>query len=66
MFVSSVNEVICHGIPDHRKLKDGDIVNLGKHAPIPSGFPVIAHATQMYLYTMTVCRNLALFNTVVT
>ncbi len=25
---TSVNEVICHGIPDSRKLKDGDIVNL--------------------------------------
>ncbi|MFM7508695.1 MAG: type I methionyl aminopeptidase [Actinomycetota bacterium] len=25
---SSVNEVICHGIPDSRRLTDGDIVNL--------------------------------------
>lgn len=25
---SSVNEVICHGIPDDRKLGDGDIVNI--------------------------------------
>jgi methionyl aminopeptidase len=25
---SSVNEVVCHGIPDDRPLKDGDIVNL--------------------------------------
>ena len=25
---SSVNEVICHGIPDSRKLEQGDIVNL--------------------------------------
>lgn len=24
----SVNEVICHGIPDHRPLQDGDIVNV--------------------------------------
>ena len=23
-----MNEVICHGIPDQRPLKDGDIVNL--------------------------------------
>lgn len=29
---SSVNETICHGIPDHRKLKEGDIINLGKEA----------------------------------
>ncbi len=25
---TSVNEIICHGIPDSRKLEDGDIVNL--------------------------------------
>ncbi|KAH9733149.1 methionine aminopeptidase 1A [Citrus sinensis] len=25
---TSVNEVICHGIPDSRKLEDGDIVNI--------------------------------------
>ncbi|KAG0183567.1 Methionine aminopeptidase 1 [Apophysomyces sp. BC1034] len=25
---TSVNEVICHGIPDKRPLKDGDIVNI--------------------------------------
>lgn len=28
LFPSSVNEVVCHGIPDSRKLQDGDIVNL--------------------------------------
>ncbi len=26
---SSVNEAICHGIPDKRKLVEGDIVNIG-------------------------------------
>jgi methionyl aminopeptidase len=25
---TSVNEVICHGIPDSRKLRDGDIINI--------------------------------------
>jgi methionyl aminopeptidase len=25
---TSVNHVVCHGIPDERKLKDGDIVNI--------------------------------------
>ena len=25
---SSINEVICHGIPDSRRLEDGDIVNI--------------------------------------
>lgn len=27
-FCTSVNEVVCHGIPDQRPLEDGDIVNL--------------------------------------
>lgn len=27
-FCTSINEVICHGIPDQTKLKDGDIINL--------------------------------------
>jgi methionine aminopeptidase len=26
--IRSVNEVICHGIPDSRPLENGDIVNL--------------------------------------
>lgn len=26
-FFRSVNEVICHGIPDMRPLEDGDIMN---------------------------------------
>lgn len=26
---TSVNEVICHGIPDQRPLQDGDLINLG-------------------------------------
>lgn len=26
-FARSVNEVICHGIPDQRELQEGDIVN---------------------------------------
>lgn len=25
----SVNEAICHGIPDKRKLREGDIINIG-------------------------------------
>ncbi|HHQ4594570.1 type I methionyl aminopeptidase [Aeromonas veronii] len=25
---TSVNDVICHGIPNHKKLRDGDIINL--------------------------------------
>ena len=30
-YFRSVNEVICHGIPDSRKLEDGDIVNSKYH-----------------------------------
>lgn len=25
---TSINEIICHGIPDRRKLQEGDIVNV--------------------------------------
>ncbi|KAG6846593.1 Methionine aminopeptidase 1, partial [Arthromyces matolae] len=25
---TSVNEVVCHGIPDQRKLREGDIINI--------------------------------------
>ena len=34
----SVNEVICHGIPDSRPLEEGDIVNLDISLYTPEGF----------------------------
>src|SRR5579884_1548456 len=34
---TSVNHVICHGIPDDRKLKEGDIVNIDV-TPIVDGW----------------------------
>jgi len=44
---TSVNEVICHGIPDSRPLDDGDIVNIditayihGVHGDTDATFPV--------------------------
>lgn len=44
---TSVNEIICHGIPDQRKLKDGDVLNLdvtiykgGYHADLNETFLV--------------------------
>jgi methionyl aminopeptidase len=44
---TSVNEVICHGIPDNRALEEGDIVNLdvtiyldGMHGDTNATFPV--------------------------
>ncbi|KAJ6596860.1 peptidase M24, structural domain-containing protein [Mycena vulgaris] len=44
---TSINEVICHGIPDQRKLKEGDIINLdisvyyqGFHGDVNATYPV--------------------------
>ncbi|KAJ7920591.1 peptidase M24, structural domain-containing protein [Mycena leptocephala] len=44
---TSVNEVICHGIPDQRKLREGDIINLdvsvyyqGFHGDLNGTYPV--------------------------
>ncbi len=44
---TSVNEVICHGIPDSRRLEDGDIVNIditayigGVHGDTDATYPV--------------------------
>jgi len=44
---TSVNEVICHGIPDHRPLQEGDIINLdislyygGFHSDLNATYPV--------------------------
>ncbi|KII86769.1 hypothetical protein PLICRDRAFT_43435 [Plicaturopsis crispa FD-325 SS-3] len=44
---TSVNEVICHGIPDQRKLQEGDIINIdvtlyydGFHGDINATYPV--------------------------
>ncbi|KAH9951332.1 methionine aminopeptidase [Amylocystis lapponica] len=44
---TSVNEVICHGIPDQRKLQEGDIINIdvtvfydGFHGDVNETYPV--------------------------
>jgi methionyl aminopeptidase len=44
---TSVNEVICHGIPDARPLEEGDIINLdvtlyldGMHGDCSASFPI--------------------------
>lgn len=43
----SINEVICHGIPDQRKLQEGDIINIdvslyydGMHGDLNETYPV--------------------------
>ncbi|KAI0281364.1 methionine aminopeptidase [Russula aff. rugulosa BPL654] len=35
---TSINEVICHGIPDQRKLQEGDIINIGTSYYSHDGF----------------------------
>jgi methionyl aminopeptidase len=40
----SVNEVVCHGIPDNRLLKDGDIVNVDV-TPVLNGYYADANQT---------------------
>ncbi|KAJ8594327.1 methionine aminopeptidase [Rhizopogon salebrosus TDB-379] len=44
---TSINETICHGIPDRRKLQEGDIINLdislyldGFHSDLNATYPV--------------------------
>ncbi|VDB82934.1 unnamed protein product [Peniophora sp. CBMAI 1063] len=44
---TSINEVICHGIPDQRKLLEGDIINIdvtlykdGYHGDVNATYPV--------------------------
>eukprot|EP01083_Nonionella_stella_P194969 718614_1 len=51
---TSVNEVICHGIPDARKLEDGDIVNIditvyfkGHHGDLNETF-LVGNVEQKY------------------
>lgn len=43
---TSVNDVVCHGIPEDRVLKDGDIINVDV-TPILNGF--YADSSRMYL-----------------
>jgi methionyl aminopeptidase len=60
---TSVNEVICHGIPDSRPLEDGDIVNLdvtifleGMHGDTNATFPV-GDVDQQSLHLIEVTRE---------
>jgi methionyl aminopeptidase len=43
---TSINEVVCHGIPEERKLKEGDILNVDV-TPILAGF--YGDSSRMYL-----------------
>ncbi|KDE04307.1 methionine aminopeptidase 1 [Microbotryum lychnidis-dioicae p1A1 Lamole] len=61
---TSVNEVICHGIPDARPLEDGDIVNLdvtlyynGFHGDLNATYPVGTKASDENLRLMKTARQ---------
>lgn len=66
---TSVNEVICHGIPDNRPLQDGDIVNLditvyykGVHADLNETYGVgtISNASIHLIKTAYRCMDEAM------
>ena len=66
---TSVNEVICHGIPDRRKLENGDIVNVdvtvyynGWHGDLNETFVVgeASESTQLLVKTTYECLHKAI------
>ncbi|KAL7004530.1 Methionine aminopeptidase 1 [Cystobasidiomycetes sp. EMM_F5] len=68
-FCSSVNEVICHGIPDLRPLEEGDIVNLdvscyykGFHGDLNATYPVgkIDADSERLIRTARACLDAAI------
>ncbi len=56
----SVNEVVCHGIPSHKKLKDGDIVNIDITV-IKDGYH--GDTSKMFIVGQTTPRNKKLVET---
>jgi len=66
---TSINEVICHGIPDSRKLRDGDILNIdvsvyknGFHADLNETYLVgnVDEAGKKLVQTTYECLELAI------
>ena len=47
---TSVNEVICHGIPDKRKLQEGDIINIGEPPWLYGPHPILTCQSDVSLY----------------
>ena len=52
----SVNEIVCHGIPDDRPFEDGDIVNLdvtiykdGYHGDVNETY-LVGHVKEKYVH----------------
>ncbi|GLB43111.1 putative removes the N-terminal methionine from nascent proteins [Lyophyllum shimeji] len=67
--VRSINEVICHGIPDQRKLREGDIINIdvslyfeGYHADLNATYPVgeISEDDKKLIRTSRTCLDEAI------
>ncbi|GAA6025361.1 hypothetical protein JCM10207_001363 [Rhodosporidiobolus poonsookiae] len=61
---TSINEVICHGIPDARPLEDGDIINLdvtlfhgGLHGDLNATYPVGSSVSQENLDLIACSRE---------
>ncbi|BGP46294.1 Methionine aminopeptidase 1 [Rhodotorula kratochvilovae] len=61
---TSINEIICHGIPDARPLEDGDIINLdvslyhgGYHGDINATYPVGPSVPQQSLDLIACSRE---------
>ncbi|KAL8281522.1 hypothetical protein RQP46_006206 [Phenoliferia psychrophenolica] len=66
---TSINEVICHGIPDARPLKDGDIINIdvtlyheGFHGDVNATYPVgeISDEKKLLIATARECLDEAI------
>lgn len=53
----SVNEVICHGIPDQRKLKEGDIVNIDVTLYY-DGMQIPTFVFKVVLFTSSCCVSI--------
>lgn len=61
---TSINEVICHGIPDARPLRDGDILNLdvtlyygGFHGDLNATYPVGTTVSPQNLALIAAARS---------
>jgi len=66
---TSINEAICHGIPDQRKLQEGDIINIdvtlyydGFHGDLNETYPVgrIDEESQKLIQTTRECLDKAI------
>ena len=56
---TSVNECVCHGIPDARKLMDGDIVNIDVTVYLNVRVPIAAQHSLLFrpaLAALSRCR----------